>query len=151
MVSFPSLFALLIFIIICVWNWIQTSSGVAKARTKSIELSKRGRSFLIQLRISRSFFFEGICQYWLWATKTENLGLWQQRMVSVGQRKQTAQWQSRQAEAKKKGNLKFKEPQHLSSFPLRDTMDTLTAFPSVSGGSDNPLRREGKFLQSQGA
>lgn len=52
---------------------------------------------------------------------------------------------------KKKGNLKFKEPQHLSSFPLRDTMDTLTAFPSVSGGSDNPLRREGKFLQSQGA
>lgn len=39
----------------------------------------------------------------------------------------------------------------LSSFPLIHTMDTLTAFPSVSGGSDNPLKREGKFLQSQGA
>lgn len=53
--------------------------------------------------------------------------------------------------SEKEGNLKFKEPQHLSSFPLMDTMDTLTAFPSVSGGSDNPLRREGKFMQSQGA
>lgn len=63
---------------------------------------KEWRSFFIQLRICSHFSFEGICQCWLWVKKTKNLGLWEQRMVAAGQRKQTAQWQSHQAEVKKK-------------------------------------------------
>lgn len=130
-------------------NKLQTSSGVAKARrTKSTELSKR-RSFLIQLRICSHFSLRAFASI---GCGLKRLVLWEQRMVVGGQRKQTVQWQTHQVEVKKKKRKpEIQGGSTLSSFPLIHTMDTLTAFPSVSGGSDNPLKREGKFPQSQGA
>ena len=87
-----------------------------KSNTKVLSYQKRGRSFLIQLRICSCFFFEGICQCWSWAKKTENLGLLEQRMVAAGQRKQPSgghirlKWKKRKPEIQGASTLKLVSP-----------------------------------------